>query len=146
MVTWIATLGQNLRFSLRTLRRNLGFTAVAVITLALGIGANAAIFSVVNAVLLRPLSYSEPERLVMVWSTFASLGGETGGTAPPDFREWLKSNRAFSDMAAFNYRDLKLPGAGHDPRRIQGAAVSPNLFRLRGVSPFAGRDFLSGED
>src|SRR5580693_2104734 len=100
---WLETLGQDLRYGLRMLRKNPGFAAVAVLTLALGIGANTAIFSVVDAVLLRPLPYPQAERLVTVWSTTASQEMPLTLAAPPDFRAWRENAKKCADMGAFAY-------------------------------------------
>src|SRR5690348_10853929 len=96
------TLWQDLRYGARMLLKKPGFTLIAVFTLALGIGANTAIFSVVNAVLLRPLPYPEPERLMMVNTTDLTRGGTSMGINLPDFREWRDRNRSFEAMAAFS--------------------------------------------
>src|SRR6266436_8525067 len=99
---------QDLRFGARALGRNKAFAAVAVLTLALGIGANTAIFSVVNAVLLQSLPYKDPGKLVYVWSTMISQGVPISGSAAPDFREWRSRNQGFQDMAAYTYDNVNL--------------------------------------
>jgi predicted permease len=137
---------QDLRFGLRMLRKNPGFTAVAILTLALGIGANTAIFSAVDAVLLEPLPYKDPSRLVFLWSTMISMGVPTSGSAAPDFREWRDRNTVFTGVAAFNYKDFDLSAPGEEPSRLQGATVTPNLFPLLGINPAIGRDFLPDEE
>ena len=141
---WLAVLLQDLRFGLRMLAKNPGFTAVAVITLALGIGANTAIFSVVSAVLLRPLPFSNPEQLVEVWST--RLGWEVNDNASyPDFADMRARNHVFSHMASYNMDGFTLTGAG-EAMHVSGAIVSAELFPLLGVKPFLGRMFLPDED
>src|SRR5262247_4109044 len=94
---------QDLRYGARMLLKKPGFTIIAVITLALGIGANTAIFSIVDAVLLRPLPYPEPDRLVFLWSTFESMGVPIGSSAMPDYQEWRDRNQVFERLGAFIY-------------------------------------------
>jgi putative ABC transport system permease protein len=140
----LETLGQDVRYGLRQLRRNPGFTTVAVLTLALGIGANAAIFSVVNAVLLRPLPFAAPHQLVSIVST--RLRGNVADNASyPDFADWRAQNHVFSQMAAYNTDDFTLTGQG-EAMHIQGAVVSAGLFSLLGVKPVLGRAFVPDED
>src|SRR5262249_617672 len=120
---------QDLRFGLRMLVKNPVFTLVAVVTLALGIGANTAIFSVVDAVLLRPLPYPEAERLVFLWSTMPSQGVPTSGSAFPDYRGWRDQSRVFDGLAGFYYGDFNLSSDANAPERIQGAYITANLFQ-----------------
>src|SRR5262249_16190268 len=143
-VRWIEDLWQDLRYGARMLVRNPGFTLMAVITLALGIGANTAIFSVVRAVLLKPLPYTDPERLVMVWESDAKTGGEVD-VRISDFLAWRDEQQAFTQMGAFDYQDFNLSG-GDRPERIQGVLVTANLFPLLGAQPAAGRNFLPEEE
>jgi putative ABC transport system permease protein len=139
------TLAQDVRYAVRTLVRSRGFTAVAVATLALGIGANTAIFTVVEGVLLKPLPYPEPDRLAMLWERQLP-GGSLGTVAPANFYDWRRQSRSFSRMAAIDpYPDFILEGAG-EPRRLAGAAVSGDFFRLFGVRMALGRDFAEEED
>jgi putative ABC transport system permease protein len=140
------TILQDLRYGARALARNKAFTLVAVLTLALGIGANTAIFSVVNAVLLQPLPYKDPGKLVFVWTTMISQGVPISGSAAPDFREWRSHNQVFQGMAAYTNDNLNLSLPGEEPSRLQGADVSPELFSLLGVNPFLGRAFLPEEE
>src|ERR1700716_1925758 len=135
----------DLKFALRQLLKNPGFTAVAVLTLALGIGANTAIFSVVNGVLLKPLPYPEPDRLLMLWEK--QLSDSTLGTvAPANFYDWREQTQSFDKMAAIDsYPDFILNGSG-EPQRLTGAAVSADFFSLLGVHMALGRDFRSEED
>jgi putative ABC transport system permease protein len=141
----MGTLLQDLRYGIRMLARNPGFTAVAVITLALGIGANTAIFSVVNAVLLRPLPYKNPDQLVNVWQTFYPRHSWTA-VPPANFLDWREQNGVFEDMAAVAaYPGVNLTGNG-EPKRLEGHRVSASLFPLLGVSPLLGRTFLAEED
>ena len=139
------TLLKDIRYGVRTLLKTPGFTAVAVIALALGIGANTAIFSVVNAVLLRPLPFQQSEQLVMVWEKRAQLGRERNPVSPPDFNDWRAQNQVFEDMAAFSGQGFNL-GAGTEPERIQGAGVSPSLFSILRAQPRMGRVFEADED
>ena len=142
----MSTLWQDLRHGARALARNLGFTSIAVVTLALGIGANTAIFSVVNSVLLQPLPYKDPGQLVFVWTTMVSQGVPISGSAPPDFREFRVRNQVFSGVAAYAYTNFNLTAPGEEPLRPRGASVSPDLFAVLGVNPFLGRAFLPEEE
>jgi putative ABC transport system permease protein len=134
---------RDLRLALRSLWKAPGFTAVAVITLALGIGANTAIFSVVNGVLLRPLPYHEPERIVVVRELYAD--GVQGSVAGPNFLDWRARNRSFEELSAFRQRTLTVSGDG-DPEEVSGAQVTSDFFRMLGVSPAAGRAFSPEEE
>ncbi|HSR54434.1 MAG TPA: ABC transporter permease, partial [Acidobacteriota bacterium] len=136
---------QDLRFAFRTLLKNPGFTVVAVLALALGIGANAAIFSFVNAFLIRPLPFSQPERLVHVWGTDTRKGYDQNRVSVPEFRDWSERSRSFSALGAFNYTGETLTGQ-EAPERIDAGRVSANVFDLLGVEPLEGRAFLAGED
>jgi predicted permease len=138
-------LWQDLRYGLRTLVKNPGFTTVAVIALALGIGANSAIFSVVNAVLLRPLPYKDPDRLVMVWEDDTKGGYPRDTPAAANYIDWRDQNRVFEGMAALADQSFNLTGVG-EPERIEGKRVSASLFTLLGVEPQLGRAFLPEED
>jgi putative ABC transport system permease protein len=137
---------QDLRFGLRMLVKNPLFTFIAVVTLALGIGANTALFSVVDAVLLRPLPYPEADRLVFLWSTMPSQGISTSGSALPDYQAWRDQNRVFDGLAGFYYGNFNLSSNGGTPEFIQGAYITPNLFQVLKVSPSLGRLFTSDED
>ena len=134
---------QNTRYALRQLRNNPGFAAVAVITLALGIGANTALFSVVNGVLLSRLPYPEPERLVTLSESKPNF--EYGSISYPNFRDWQKENRAFSAMAIYRSTAFSFTGSG-EPVQVSGEFVSADLFSILGVKPIMGRLFTSGED
>jgi putative ABC transport system permease protein len=136
---------QDLRYALRILRRGPGFTAVAVLTLGLGVGANTAIFSLVSAVLLRPLNYQEPERLVMVWEDESAAGGSRDTPAVGNYADWKAQNQSFTDMAALELRSYNLTGDG-EPEKINAYGVTANLFPLLGVSPAPGRAFTAEED
>src|SRR6266404_5912058 len=141
----IGDLWQDLRYGLRMLARNPGFTIVAVLALALGIGANSAIFSVVNTVLLRPLPYKNPDALVMVWDDQTHLGFPKDTPSPANFLDWREQNTVFEGMAAMTERSFNLTGAG-EPERFDGRRVSANLFSLLGVEPQLGRAFTADED
>ncbi|HVS81908.1 MAG TPA: ABC transporter permease, partial [Pyrinomonadaceae bacterium] len=137
---------QDLRFGLRMLVKNPILALVAVVTLALGIGANTAIFSVVDAVLLRPLPYPEANRLVFLWSTMNSQGVPTAGSALPDYYAWRDQNRVFDGLAGFYNGDFNLSSPGSAPELIQGAYITPNLFQVLKVSPSLGGLFASEEE
>ena len=140
-----ADLWQDLRFGLRTLAKNRTFTCIAVIALALGIGANSAIFSVVDAVLLRPLPFKKPEQLVMIWENAAHLGFPNNTPSPANFLDWQKQANAFTGMAAMVERSFNLTGLS-EPERLDGRRVSANLFDLLGVRAVLGRTFVPDDD
>jgi len=135
---------QDLKFGIRMLRKSPGFTIVAVLTLALGIGANTAVFTVVDAVLLRRLPVRDPERLMLLWETNPSLGSFIGDQVPTafvNFREWRKqATKSFSGIAGMEDADLNVTGTG-DPERIDGARATPNIFSVLGVRPVLGQSF-----
>ncbi|MGC9952099.1 MAG: ABC transporter permease [Bryobacteraceae bacterium] len=136
---------QDIRYALRSLRKNSGFTTVAILTLALGIGANTTIFSVVNGVLLKPLPYPNPDRLVTLWETHPTWGPFLT-VAPANFYDWRQQSTSFSRMAALDpYPDFILTGRG-EPRRLAGAAVTADFFPLLGVHMALGRGFRATED
>jgi predicted permease len=136
---------QDLRYALRTLAKNRAFSTVALLTLALGIGANTTIFTVVNGVLLKPLPYPEPDRLLMLFERNLSTG-TLGTVAPANFFDWREQSRSFDKMAAIDpYPDFILNGAG-EAKRLAGAAVSSDFFPLLGVRMVLGRGFLAEED
>ncbi len=142
---FVETCWRDLRFALRTLSKSPGFTGVVVLTLALGIGANTAIFTVVNGVILKPLPYPQPGRLVMLWERQLS-DGTLGSVAPANFFDWREQSRSFEKMAAIDpYPDFILTGSG-EPRRLVGAAVSSQFFSLLGVRMALGRDFWPEDD
>jgi putative ABC transport system permease protein len=132
---------QDLRYGFRTLVKNVGFTLVAVVALALGTGANSAIFSVINAVLLRPLPYEKPDDLMNVWGNNLKSGNAKAGISAPDFMDYQSQNSCFDGMASFAYDDFNLSG-GDMPEHVQGTMVSSNLFQVLGVKPAAGRLLL----
>src|SRR5262249_22783428 len=136
---------QDLRYGLRLLVRYPTVTAAAVIALAIGIGANSLIFSVVNSILLHPLPYKDPHRLVMVWNTLLQEGNEIYSVSPYDFEAFRRENDVFEQMAAFQYEGFNLAGID-TPERLQGATVSANLFRMLDRGPSLGRAFSASED
>ncbi len=141
--TMMGTLGQDVRYALRTLAHNRGFTAVVVLTLALGIGSNTAIFSVVNGVLLRPPPFGDPDRIVMVHQSTATI--PYGVTSPANFLDWVERNRVFESIAAIRFRSYNLTGSG-EPEKIMARSVSPPFFSVMGVKPLLGRGFAPGDD
>jgi putative ABC transport system permease protein len=139
------TFFQDLRYGVRMLLKNPGFTAVAVIALALGIGGNTAIFSVVNAVLLRPLPYKDPDRLVYVWSAELSRGINRSTVSLPDFRDWKQQAGSFEDMAGFFGANFNLSG-GDEPLQIRGLRVTSSFFQVLGTNPALGRTITPVEE
>jgi putative ABC transport system permease protein len=139
------TLLQNIRYAFRILRKTPGFTAVAVITLALGIGANTAIFSVVNAVLLRPLPYPNANRLVMIWEKHLPDGEPENNTSPATFLNWKEHATVFEQTAAY-FNWTKVLTGGATPERLNVQEVTPNLFSVLGVNAALGRTLLASED
>src|SRR5262245_53107266 len=142
---------QDIRYALRSLSKRPGFVAVAVVTLAFGIGANTAIFSVVDAVLLNPLSFPEPERIVVVDGTNLSLGiSEGGATSVPDFSDWRNQSSSFEQIAAFVAGGSVL-STSDGPERVRGTSVSEDFFPLFRTNPLKGRllqadEFKGGDD
>jgi putative ABC transport system permease protein len=145
---WIRDFGQDIGYGARTLRKNPGFSTVAVLTLALGIGANAAIFSVVEAVLLRPLPFKDPSRLVVL-TEYNPGKVEMTGVPYPDYVEWRNQNRVFSETAAYFHinasNDMVLGGTG-SAERVQFSIVTNSFFSILGVQPVRGRGFLAAEE
>ncbi|HEY1262178.1 MAG TPA: ABC transporter permease [Terriglobales bacterium] len=142
------TLSNEIRFAFRLLWKSPGFTAVAVMVLALGIGANTAIFSVVNAVLLRPLPFQQPDRLVQVWHVPPpkSFPGTTiFAVSPANYLDWESQNHVFEQMAIYHYENYNLTGR-NDPEAIMGIGVSPDFFSVLRVKPLLGRTFLPEEN
>jgi putative ABC transport system permease protein len=133
---------QDLRYAVRVLVKNKALTAIAVVTLALGIGANTAIFSVVNAVLLNPVPYKQPDRLVALWENVPGHG--RWRTSPANFFDWKKQNTVFEDVAAFGASTLTLTGDG-EPEQLVGCRVSSGYFAVVGIDPVIGRAFLPEE-
>ena len=140
---WLEDFWQDLRYAMRTLVHARGFTAAAVLTLALGFGANSAMFSVIDAILIRPLPYSHPEQLVAL----AETGGDRRSTsiAYPNFEDWRAQSHAFSHIAAYQPAAFNIPGADERAERIVGAKVTPDFFGTLAIAPTLGRDFLAAE-
>jgi putative ABC transport system permease protein len=138
----MGTVWQDFRYAARTLRKNPGFALVAIFTLALGIGANTAIFSVVNAVLLRPLPFTDADRLVDLSESYP---GGFGSVSVPDFEDWRRQSDVFDGIAAYAFRSFNLQG-GESPERISGERVSANYFDVLGVKPELGRAFSPDEE
>src|SRR5579864_1247493 len=142
-VSSIEILAKDLRFALRMLCKSPGFTAIALLTLALGIGANTIMFSIVNAILLRPLPYSNPDRLVALYNYTASDGNASFSYL--DFLEWQRENRSFAFLAAYRPSDFTLAGTAQT-EHLQGALISAEFFDTLGVKPLIGRNFKADED
>lgn len=136
---------RDLRFALRVLARNPGSTLVAVLTLALAIGATIPTFSIANAFLLRPLPFADPSALVHLWGTDRRSGLSMGRVSVSDYEDWKAQSRSFDGMAAFNYTEEDLTG-GEMPERVSAARISADAFQVLGVQPALGRGFLPGED
>ncbi|MGH9683808.1 MAG: ABC transporter permease [Candidatus Acidiferrales bacterium] len=139
----MGTFWQDIKYGFRMLLKNPGFTAIAVLTLALGIGANTALFSVVNGVLLNPLPYTQPNQLVKIYSKTTQW--DEASISYPNFLDWLHDNRSFTSMAAFRGDDFNLTGSG-EPERLRGFMISASLFDILGVHPVLGRTFRPEED
>ncbi|MES1210972.1 MAG: permease prefix domain 1-containing protein, partial [Acidobacteriota bacterium] len=140
---WLETVCQDVWYGARVLARNKGFTAVAVLTLALGIGANTAIYSVVHQLLLRPLPYADPERIVLLWEV-SPEGRHQNTVSTANFRRWQEQGTSFEGMAAFADQRFTLTGSG-EPEEIAGQFATPELLRILGVQPVLGRD-MTPED
>jgi putative ABC transport system permease protein len=135
----------DIRFGFRTLIKHPGFSVIAVLSLALGIGANTAIFSVVNAILLKPLPFKEPQKLVLLWEDQSSIGFPRAEVAPANYVDWKTQNQVFADVASLNWKNFNLTGDGQ-PERLLAHGVSANFFPLLGVQPIIGRNFSVEED
>jgi putative ABC transport system permease protein len=139
----VPTFVQDLRFALRSLARQPGFTLVALLTLALGIGANTAIFGIVNAVLLRPLPYHEPDRVVLLWSHWTNWSKTW--VSQGELVDYQEQARSLEHVGAFSSTSFNLTGGG-DPLRVLAAQVQPEIFAALGAQPIAGRVFTADED
>jgi putative ABC transport system permease protein len=135
----------DLRYAVRMLLKTPGFTAVAILTLALGIGANTAIFTVVNAVLLRPLPLPNPDQLVRVYESKEFPAGFTGSASAPNVRDWREQNTVFSDLTSYRFRDFALQSK-ESPERLIGVVVTPDYFRVLGARPLLGRTFTEADE
>ena len=141
---WLEDFGRDIRCGARTLRKNLGFAMTAAATLALAIGINATVFSVLNTVVLRPLPYPSPEQLVMLWTEDPTQNLREGRSAFLDVEEWRTQSRSFADMATFDAMSTTLSGS-EGAVQIVGGSISPNLLSLLGVQPAQGRGFSTEE-
>src|SRR5438093_9658357 len=139
------TLFADVRYALRLLRKSPGFTAIAIATLALGIGANTAIFSTVDAVLIRALPYFDADRIVMIWEDASEIGFPKNTPAPGNYGDWARLNRSFTAVAATRGSSMSVTGDGV-PEQLRGRAVTPNFFDVLGVHPIVGRPFTDQED
>src|SRR5882724_8450143 len=140
----MGTIMQDVRYAVRMLLKNPGFTFVAVIAVALGIGANSAMFSVINAVLLRPLPYHEPDRLVTIWEESPERDMYEMPISFANFRDWVDQNHNFEHISAYTFPNLNLTGAG-EPDRLLTVTSSANLFAFVGAPPLLGRPLLPEE-
>src|ERR1044072_220422 len=142
---FMETLLQDLRYVLRRLTQQLSFTAIAIFTLAIGIGATTTIFSVVNSIILKPLPYAHPDRLAMVWMDNSRINVKEDWHSYPNYVDYRDNSQTFEDIAIFNNRSFNLTGEG-EPERILGAFGSANLFKVFGVEPIRGRTFTVEEE
>ena len=136
---------QDLRFGLRMLLKKPGFTLIAVLTMALGIGANTAIFSVVNAVLLNPLPFAEPERLIRIYGHFIATSQDNMSASVPEFTDYREQTQSFEQIAGYDDFSANLTPTQGEPERVEALAVTPELFSVLKVTPQAGRVFLPEE-
>src|SRR6202047_3246664 len=134
-----------IKVALRGLAKSPGFTIIAIATLALAIGANSAVFSLINALLVRPLPYQQPAKLALIWEQFANQGLDRIPVSPPEYLDLEKEFQSGTQLAAFTYQTFNL-GGGDLPERISGALVAPSLFPLLGVEPIKGRTFALEEE
>src|SRR5436190_13063363 len=141
----IDAIRQDLRYAGRTFRRSPGFVALAILTIAIGVGANAAIFTIVNAVLLRPLPFPDPDRLVLVSQTDRRTKVSAHDAAPANFLDWRARNHSFAGMTAMRDAAFTL-AAGDLPERVGGAIVSASFFDVLGVTPAIGRGFQPADE
>lgn len=145
MFSILETLLQDLRYALRTFRKHPGFALTVVLTLALGIGANTTIFSVLNAVLMEPLPYQDPERLVRLWESNPGQGRVESAASVPNFQDWQRQQTVFEQLAASEVTTFNLTGSG-EPQRIPAARITASLVPMLGVSPLLGRSFVPDEE
>lgn len=141
----MSTFIQDIRYSVRTLMNSPGFTIVAILTLALGIGANTALFTVVNAVILKPLPYPDPEQLAMIWQSYPDEGYDQASVSAPNYMDWRKQSESFRDMSTFRYKAYNLVRS-EEPVRLIGVTATSGFFNILGVQPILGRIFLEHED
>ena len=143
---WLASVGQDVKFAARSLRARPGFAATVLLTLALGIGANAAIFSVVDAVLLKPLPFAQPDRLVHLWETYQSNVDNRSEASYPDYLDWRARNRSFTDLGGLPRRRRSCSAADHPQIVSAPRKTTANFFDVLGVHAVVGRTFAAGED
>jgi putative ABC transport system permease protein len=141
---WVQALRSDVRYAIRMLLKQPAIALIAIVTLALGIGANTAIFSAVNAVLIRPLPYPDPERLVTIWERRTAEGTDDNVVSPADFYDWARMQSSFAAIAAYSSSSGDLTGVG-EPVRLMGGVVTPRFFEVFGVRPILGRTFLDEE-
>src|SRR3984957_7832755 len=140
----MGTMQQDLKYAIRMLLKSPGFTAVAILTLALGIGANTAIFSVINSVLLSPLRFHDSDRLVQLWETEGAPG--TYPFAGADYLDWQSQNRTLEATTLYSWGDAYNAGVSGDSDSAMGISTQANFFSVLGVEPILGRTFAAGED
>lgn len=140
---WLDHFWQDVRYGVRTLRKSPGFAVIAILTLAIGIGANTALFSVVNGVLLNPLPYAQPDRLVALYTRANEFNKFS--ISYPNFLDWSRQNHSFSSLAAFRGETFTMTGIG-EPERLDANMVSATFFPLLGINPIIGRNFEEKED
>lgn len=141
---WLTQAGQDIRHALRSMRRSKGFTVAAILTLALGVGANTAVFSVIDAVLLKPLNYPDPDRIVQFF--LSSSGGTAKGASIPDLHFWQDHANSVEEISAFDFGQSEMGLTSGAPEQVHGIHVTSNYFRLFGASPVLGRAFNADED
>src|SRR5687767_7308871 len=141
----ISLILQDLRYAVRALRKSPGFTLVAALTLALGVGANTAIFSVVNAVMLRPLPFAEPDQLVRIWESNVERGWPTFATSHPNFLDWRTQAQSLGSLAAINNAGFTWTSSG-EPEIVLGLQVTATFLPALKITPVLGRNFLDEED
>ena len=137
---------QDLRYGLRTLWKSRGISLLAILCLALGVGLNATMFSVVDGVLLQGLPYHDPERIAVVYSTNVKAGFDNGGVSYEELKDLREASKSFEAIGGVQYRSLTIADSGHEPERHPGAAVSWQLFPLLGIQPIEGRAFNAADD
>src|SRR6185295_13827332 len=145
MLKLLEAVWQDLRYGGRVIRKGPALSATIVITVALGIGANATIFGVINAVLLEPLPYKDPDRLVRLWQSNPGQNQIEGPVSAPNFLDWQTQQTTFEQLAALEFATFNLTGSG-EPQRLAAARVTPNLIPTLGVAPAIGRSFSADDE
>jgi putative ABC transport system permease protein len=145
MIQVMESLFQDIQYGIRVLLKNRSFTVVAVVALALGIGANSAIFSVVNSVVLSPLPYKDSDRLVTIWTNLKQPGLEKIVVSAPELEDFREQSTSFDQIAAYDFQGVNVTGID-EPERIRAALVSPNLLPMLGINPANGRTFELDQD